>query len=351
MIKPGAFPRTLGWLLVTTLSTASLTGCIAGLGENTKTQSAVDSNTLPNWVISPPRDNTHLYGVGSAPRIDNLALAFSQAEQNGNAQIAQQLRSQVSQVNTQDTQVSSQSGQAEQVRRINSAYTQVKTAPIELEHTVNEERFAGEDYVYVLQSIDRQRIVAKLRMSIQDVDDSIRKAAKNLTLTPDNVANPQEWRTYMSLIPLFAQRKSDQDELNLYSNQSGLSGRADSDIQDIEHRLTLALDQFGFNVKNTDQADALASALSQYGLTAKDPAIFVLTSVTSSHQKTQQDRFYVFEEGTLSLTGPNHQHLASWDVTGRGIDNNQQSASHKAEQDWAQQAVKALFSWLTERTN
>ncbi|GAA0827490.1 hypothetical protein GCM10009112_06490 [Marinomonas arenicola] len=339
--------RSFSWLLVASFSLASLTGCISALSGDSLVKT--DSSDVPDWVLSPPSDRSHLYGVGSAPRIDNLALAFSQAEQNGNAQIAQQLRTQVSQVNTQDTQVSSTSGQHEQVVRIQSAYTQVKTAPIELEQTVNEQRFAGADYVYVLQSIDRQRIIAKLTAMLSDTDDQIRSAAARLSTTPEQTAAVKDWRTYMGLIRLFAQRKTYQDELNLYSTQNGLSGRADKDLQATERQLNQALSQFGFDISATEQGHLLASELSKYGLVAKQGGVFRLSSKTSSHSQTQSGRYYVFQEGTLSLIGPDNGHLASWNLSARGIDKNQQSAENKAAEDWSQQAISTLFSWLTSQ--
>lgn len=339
--------RPLSWLLVASFSVASLTGCISALNGNSTVKA--DPSTVPDWVLSPPSDGSHLYGVGSAPRIDNLALAFSQAEQSGNAQIAQQLRTQVSQVNTQDTQVSSTSGQNEQVVRVQSAYTQVKTAPIELEQTVNEQRFAGDDYVYVLQSIDRQRIIAKLTASLNDTDEQIRHAAASLSTSPEQSAAVKDWRTYMGLIRLFAQRQTYQEELSLYSTQQGLVGRPDKALQATEHQLNQALSQFGFDVSATEQSHFLASELSKYGLTAKQDAAFTLSSTTSSHRQTQGGRFYVFQEGTLSLIGPDNNHLASWTVSARGIDKNQQSAENKASLDWSQQAISTLFSWLTRQ--
>ena len=339
--------RPFGWVLVATLSATSLSGCISALSDMSPTKT--DSTKVPDWVLSPPNDRSHLYGVGSAPRIDNLALAFSQAEQNGNAQIAQQLRTQVSQVNTQDTQVSSSSGQNEQVVRVQSAYTQVKTASIELEQTVNEQRFAGADYVYVLQSIDRQRIIAKLTATIKDTDDKIRSAAARLSTGPEQTAAVQDWRTYMGLIALFAQRKNYQDELNLYSTQAALVGRADKSLQTTEQQLNQALSQYGFDVSATEEKHLLASELSKYGLTAKQDAVFTLTSTGSHHMQTQSGRYYVFQEGTLSLAGPDNRHLASWTVSARGIDKNQQSAERKASDDWSKQAISKLFDWLTSQ--
>ncbi|REG82643.1 LPP20 family lipoprotein [Marinomonas pollencensis] len=345
-MKKASLFRPLNWALVA-LSATVLSGCISSLPDFQSAQT--DPTKVPDWVLSPPSDRSHLYGVGSAPRIDNLALAFAQAEQNGNAQIAQQLRTQVSQLNTQDTQVSSTSGQNEQVIRVQSAYTQVKTAPIELEQTVNEQRFAGDDYVYVLQSIDRQRIIAKLTEALKDTDDKIRSAAASLSTSPDQTAAQQDWRTYMRLIPLFAQRKNYQDELNLYSTQAALLGRADKSLQATEQQLNQALNQFGFDVSGTEQSDLLASELSQYGLTAKQDAVFTLTSKTSHHTQMQQGRYYVFQEGTLSLIGADQRHLASWTVRARGIDKNPQSAEGKAAEDWSQQAVSKLFNWLTNQ--
>lgn len=318
-----------------------LTGC-----SSVNTQSAQSEESLPSWVMSPPQSNTHLYGVGSATRIENIALAFTQAEQNGNLQIAQQLRTQVSQVNTQDTQVRSGQG-AEQVSKIQTAYTQITTSPIELEQTVNEQRFADKNYVYALQSIDRSRIVAKLKIAINDTDDMIRKLATSLTQTEDHYPAPQDWQTFMQLIPYFAQRKFYKDELSLYSTERLPSGKADTEIQDVEQRLNQALTHYGFDVSATRQADHLASALSHFGLTPKSGSLFKLNSRTAQHHEEQDGRFYVFEDGTLELIDPAGTRLASWTVSARGIAKNLDKAQEQATINWANQAIEALFTWLT----
>lgn len=319
----------------------SLTGCSA-----LKTGSTQSEEPLPSWVLSPPQSSTHLYGVGSAARIENIALAFTQAEQNGNVQIAQQLRTQVSQTNTQNTQV--QSGQGgEQVSKIATAYTQITTDSIELEHTLNEQRFAGKHYVYALQSIDRSRIVAQLRIAIGETDERIRQQAA--LLSPATTQHPaeQDWQTYMQLIPYFAQRKAYQEELNLYSTERTLAGRADADVREIEQRLNQALTHYGFDTSKTKQADALASALSQFGLTPKNNSLFTLNSRTEQSQQTQNGRFYVFENGTLELIDPTGSRLAAWTVSARGIANNLTSAQEQATTNWSNQAIEALFTWLT----
>jgi hypothetical protein len=332
-------PKPLNWIVLISLL-ASLTGC---LGTNSKTEQA---ETLPEWVTSPPKSNTYIYGVGSSERIENLALAFSQAEQIGNAHIAQQLRTQVSQTNTQDTQVTSgQSG--EQVSKIQTAYTRVMTAPIELEQAINEERFAGKNYVYALQSIDRSRIVANLTFALNDLDDTIRKEAKSLSTTVNQAPAEKDWQAYMRLIPRLAQRKSYEEELNLYSTRTSLAGKPDSDIQDIERQLANALLSYGFDTSSTSQANQLASALSQYGFTPKSNALFTLKSDTMQHHETQSGRFYAFEDGSLELLDPTGSRLASWTVSARGIAKTQQGAESKATENWAHQAVEAMFTWLT----
>ncbi|NVK74310.1 MAG: LPP20 family lipoprotein [Oceanospirillaceae bacterium] len=336
-MKLSALPAPLNWMVVSGLL-VTLTGC---LGTNTQ-----KSETLPDWVSSPPQDSTHIYGVGSAPRIENIALAFTQAEQNGNVQIAQQLRTQVSQVNTQDTQVRSGQG-GEQVSKTQTAYTQVTTAPIELEQAHNEQRFAGENYVYALQSLDRRRIVAKLKSAINDTDDSIRNHAASLTKNKDPSPEPQDWQIYMQLIPYFAQRKSYQDELSLYSTERTSAGKADADIRTIEDRLNLALSRYGFDVSSTRQADSLASALSKFGLTPKSDSLFTLNSRTAQHQETQDGRYYVFEDGTLELIDPTGSRLASWTVSARGIAKNLGKAQEQATINWSNQAIEAMFTWLT----
>ncbi|MBJ7537874.1 LPP20 family lipoprotein [Marinomonas transparens] len=336
-----SFQHPVNWMIAIGLC-ISLTGC---LGSNTK--EGADAEKMPTWVMSPPQDNTHLYGVGSAPRIENIALAFSHAEQNGNVQIAQQLRTQVSQVNTQNTQVSSSGHGDEQVSKIQTAYTQITTAPLELEQAVNEQRFAGSKYVYALQSIDRSRIVSKLKTAIVDLDDAIRKQATALTTTGNQAAATQDWQIYMQLIPRFAQRKAYQEELSLYSIQRTLAGRAEADIQAIEQQLNQALSTYGFDVSQTQQANPLASALSKYGLTPKANSVFQLNSQTSQHSETQNGRFYVFEEGTLELIDPTGSRLAAWTVSARGIAKNKDSAAEKATTNWSMQAIEAMFVWLT----
>lgn len=331
--KPFRWMLTLGVL-------SSLTGCI---GTNSKPEQA---EVLPEWVASPPKDTTHIYGVGSSARIENLALAFIQAEQNGNAQIAQQLRTQVSQTNIQDTQVTSIQGN-EQILKVQSAYTQVTTAPIELEQALNEDRFVGKNYVYALQSIDRSRIIISLTDALNDLDDVIRKQAESLTTRTGEAPLAEDWPHYMRLIPHFAQRKSYEEELRLYSTQRTLAGKADSDIQAIEEQLNQALLSYGFDVSNTAQANQLASALSQYGFTPKSNGLFNLQSQTAQHQEIQSGRFYVFEEGTLTLMDPSGTQLASWTVSARGIAASPQGAQAKATENWANQAIGAMFTWLT----
>jgi len=335
-----ASPTSLNWIMVTGLL-LSLTGCI---GSNTKSSHAQE--TMPNWVSSPPQSSTHLYGVGSASRIENIALAFTQAEQNGNVQIAQQLRTQVSQVNTQDTQVISGQG-GEKVSKTQTAYTQVTTSPIELEQAINEERFAGKNYVYALQSIDRTRIVSKLKIAINDTDEVIRQQASSLSTQLPEPPAVQDWPIYMRLIPHFAQRRAYQEELSLYSTERTLAGKADTDIQNIEQQLNRALASFGFDATQTKQADALASALSGFGLTPKANSIFKLNSRTLQHHETQEGRFYVFEDGTLELMDPTGSRLASWTVSARGIAKNLNSAREQATVNWSNQAIEAMFIWLT----
>ena len=334
-----ALPTPYRWTLLTSIL-LSLTGCLGSASKSSQ------EDTLPSWVSSPPQDSRHLYGVGSAPRIENLALAFTQAEQRGNVHIAQQLRTKVSQINTQDTQVRSMQGN-EQVSKIETAYTQVTTSPIELEQAINEQRFAGRNYVYALQSIDRSRMVSKLKSAIQDTDDKIRSLASSLSTQQNQRPADQDWQTYMQLIPYFAQRQSYQEELSLYSTQRTMAGEADADIQNTEQQLSLALSTYGFDASGTDQADTIASALSHFGLTPKRGTLFTLNSRTSQHHETQGGRFYVFEDGTLELFGPTGTRLASWTVSARGIAKNLTSAQEKATQNWSKQAVEAMFTWLT----
>ncbi|MCV2401704.1 LPP20 family lipoprotein [Marinomonas sp. C2222] len=326
---------TLGLCLV-----ASLTGCL-----NAK-QEAASTQKLPDWVTSPPSNSSHIYGVGSASRIENLALAFAQAEQNGNAQIAQQLRTQVSQLNTQDTQVIS-NGNSEQVTKLQSAYTQVRTAPIELEQTKNEARFTADNYVYALQSINRTRLISKLSEQLAELDTDILRQAESITLHGE--PKTADWQSFMRLIPLFAQRARYVEQLNLYSQQSRVLGEANQEIAGIESALNKALLHYGFDTSKTHLASQLSSALSTYGLSPKQDSVFTLRSKGQSNIETQSGRFYAFEEGSLELLSPKGELLGSWNIQARGIAKNQESALNKAAENWASQAIDSMFLWLTKR--
>lgn len=332
--------KTLTWILTIGL-VSTLTGCI---GATNKTEK---KDNIPNWVTAPPKNSTHIYGVGSADKIENIALAFSQAEQNGNVQIAQQLRAQIHHINTQDTQVTSNQ-KGEQVLKRQTAYTQVTTTPIELEQAANEKRFIGENYVYALQSINRSRIITKLTNKLSDLDNTIRKQVASLSTSIHQPPATQDWQTYMKLIPYFAQRTAYVNDLDLYSLQGSQAGKASQDIQDIEQQLEQALFHYGFDVSKTKHANELASALSNYGLTPKSNSVFTLKSTTNQHNETQSGRFYVFKSGTLELIAPSNIHIASWTINSRGIAQNHQSAKAKAVKNWSTQAIEAMFTWLTQ---
>ncbi|GAB3488101.1 LPP20 family lipoprotein [Marinomonas epiphytica] len=321
-----------------------LSGCV-GLG--TSSDTANKATELPDWVFNPPKSSSLLYGVGSAERIENIALAFAQAEQNGNGQIAQQLQTQVSQVSTQDVQVSSQAGQDEQVNKVQTAYTHVRTAPIDLEQTKNEQRFTGEHYVYALQSLDRSRVAARLQSKLAEQDIQILNLASQLASTSDAAAYHDDWPTYMGLIPLFAQRSSYQQELNLFSTSRSLQGVPSSEVKAVETRVNEALQSIGFAVGDNKNSDTLASALAKFGLSPKENSLFTLTTNTNLNHQIQSGRYYVFEEGSLSLTGPEGEKLAAWTVSARGIGTDQIRATHQANQAWSVQAVEAMFNWLT----
>ena len=333
--------------LAITSVTLLLSGCLETTMAVTPDLVTPTTDKIPNWVLSPPQDSSHLYGVGSAPRIDNIALSFAQAEQNGNAQIAQQLRTQVSQINIQNTQVSNTTGQPEQVTRIQSAYTQVKTPQIELEQAVNEARFAGKDVVYALQSIDRNRIVSKLKLTMQDIDEAIQQQASQLSSKSGTSPREQDWHTYMRLIPLFAKRKETYRELALYDQHVSAFLHSDPAISTLETQTSEALSEFGFDTTNTSFPQALNSTLSTFGLTPKVHSTFQLTSQTSQHSQTQDGRFYVFEEGTLSLLDSAGNQLGTWTASGRGISTDKSAAIQQAKADWSHQAIQGMFHWLT----
>ena len=298
--------------------------------------------TLPEWVSNPPKSSRYLYGVGSYERIDNLALAFAQAEQNGNGQIAQQLKTQVSQTSTSQVNVSN-SGQGEQVIRNDSLYTKVKTAPIELEQTSNQERYTGTQYVYALQVLDRSRALSRLRLQIDELESSIREQAAELS--PAIVE--ADWPIYMALIPDFAQRANLVEKYQLYS-QNGASYAGDDRVKSIESQLSKALRQFRFYLPSTPQRNELEAAFTEAGfLTSKAPATFSVSTDTQLRNEIQKTRHYAFIEGTLSLTARDGTMIGSWQVSGRGIGLNDISAEQKARQSWADKAVEALLTHLS----
>ncbi len=300
--------------------------------------------TLPDWVANPPKSSRYLYGVGSYERIDNLALAFAQAEQNGNGQIAQQLKTQVSQTTTSQVNVA-QSSQGEQVTRNDTLYTRIKTAPIELEQISNQERHAGLDYVYALQVLDRSRALSRLRLQIDEVESDILSQAE--ALSPDVIE--ADWPIYMQLIPSFAQRSKLVEKYQLYS-QSGASYEGDDRVKSVEKQLTSAFQTYRFYVPNSAQQSPLEAAFTEAGFqTSRQASTFTVVSKTQTRSETQKTRHYAFMEGTLTLTDRNDTIIGSWQVSARGIGLNDVSAEQKARQAWADAAVEALVTHLSAR--
>ncbi|ADZ92765.1 LPP20 family lipoprotein [Marinomonas mediterranea] len=320
-----------------------LTGCIGASHDNSSQEAA--ASALPEWISNPPKDTRYLYGVGSYSKIDDLAEAFKQAEQNGNAQIAQQLRTQVSQVNTQDIQVTKSTGQQEQVLRAQSAYTKSKSLNIELDQIQNKERYQDTQYVYALQAFDRSKAASRLRQKIDEIDGDIRTIGSGLTLLSE--PDKSEWRTYLSLIPKFSERQQLVEKLELYS-QSGAIFPPDKKVKEIQRALGTALNTFSFNVTSSELTNPINSQLTEVGLRAgTENVVWKLSTQTQSRSEQKAGRTYAFIEGTLSLSTRDGEPLGSWSAKGRGISKQEASATLKAQQDWSEKAVTSMFQWMT----
>ncbi|TDO97913.1 LPP20 family lipoprotein [Marinomonas balearica] len=320
-----------------------LTACVGSGGDTASQSNAVA--TMPEWISNPPKDARYLYGVGSYSKIEDLAEAYKQAEQNGNAQIAQQLRTQVSQVNTQDIQVTQETGQQEHVLKAQSAYTKSKSVNIELDQIQNQARFQDDQYVYALQAFDRSKAASRLRQKIDKLDGSIRAIGAKLAL--DLEPNPKDWRAYLSLIPLFSERQLQVQKLELYS-KSGAIFPPDSKVKAIQQALGVALKSFAFKVDSDALFNPVSSQLTEVGLRAgTDNVVWLLSTTTQSRSENKAGRTYTFTEGTLNLSTSSGEPLGSWTAKGRGISKQEASAILKAQQDWSEKAVSAMFQWMT----
>lgn len=300
-------------------------------------------DATPDWVANPPKNSRYVYGVGTYQRIDNLALAFAQAEQNGNGQIAQQLRTRVSQSNMSQVEVTQTTGEAEQVVRNDRLYTRVYTAPIELEQIVNQERYIGPNYVYALQALDRSRALSRLRQQIDTLDNQIIEQG---ALLADTIVEP-DWPIYMRLIPDFAQRTKLVEKYQLYSQNNTLY-HDDARVKAIESKLSDAMNQYHFYLAPSSLRQALSVAFTDSGLsTSQAAATFSVDTDIAQRQQYQNERYYTFIDGSITLSSRNGDTIGSWQATGRGIASQPDAAEQKAKQEWAQKAVIKLLEHLS----
>ena len=307
-------------------------------------------NPLPDWVANPPKDNRYLYGVGSAQVTEDITVAFDLATKQANADIANQLRITIQSINTQNTRVDQLDSQQEQVMRSLASFVRVETAPMVLDQTQTANRFQAPQYVYVLQKLDRQRVSARLRQQIADLDQQMLEIADKLLYGTPLV---EQWQTLLPVLGLLTERRHLADTLNLYSNQTqaGLPQhvfKLQAKTAQLIREFSIAVDQQGLT---TDLSRAVKSSLTKKGLSsaamnysASNLTLFMTPTYDS---QSQEGRFYVFVNSNATLSDNKGGQLASWSVEARGISAIEEQAKTMANNKLADELAEQVFLWLT----
>lgn len=336
--------KHLQYIGATCVALLMLAGC-------SSVDTADNRDAIPDWVANPPSDARYLYGVGSAERIDDVADAFKQAERQGNADIANQLRVTVSNRNVQSTQVEQSNSQPEKVMRSMSQVTKVETAPIVLDQSESVERYQSERYVYVLQRLDRQRVVSRLRQQLEEVDLQLIQVANRVSNSQPLV---EQWSVLMSALPMLSQRAQYLDLLAIYSKSSTVAFAMPDQVVGLQGKINQLLKELRIQVRdpsdqNPQLAMAVRAALTSKGLTPGQSQAAPLSLSLSSQYDFQQQagRHYVFVNSKASLQLKDGHQIAAWDLTARGISAGQQQAVSDAENKLSKELAEKLFVWMT----
>lgn len=348
-------PAKLSMLAV--MASILLTGC---LGQGTKSE-AVTQKRTPDWVLNPPSDSRYIYGVGSADKFDDLARSTALAERQANADIASQLRVTVSQTNIQDTQVTSGTGQSEQVLTSLASQTRVDTEALALEQSETVESAIAGNYVYVLQRLDRARIVARLNQEIDEIDAKFATIAGDVDENADLI---NQWRAMLPALPLLAKRAQTFNSLTLYS-RSVVNKPKSAQMLAFEKKLDRLLVALAIDVQSQVRGTKslvqnVRSGLTLKGLTPTDVSVvsqnkapLKLMLHASATVEKQKDRTYVFltVNAALQQTINGNAMLANWTVTERGVSAIASQAQLSAERKAAAKLAEHIFTHLTQPLN
>lgn len=332
-----------------------LTACISSPVK--ESQTAQQKTRTPDWVLNPPSDGRYLYGVGSAEKFEDLVQSTTLARRQANADIASQLKVTVSQSNIQSTEVTSGSDQSEQVLTSLASQTRIDIEALALEQSETVESTISGKYVYVLQRLDRARIVTRLRQEIEDIDAEFTAIATEIDTNSDLVS---QWRSMLPALPLMAARAQAVKSLKLYS-KTAVSTAKSQQFQTFEKQLNTLLMALAIHVESQvpdsrSLTQNIRSGLTEKGLTpstassqlGKAPLKIMLHA--SSTIETQGDRTYVFLTINAALQQQVGQQsmLANWTITKRGVSAIASQAKIAAEKKAAMELANEVFTYLTQ---
>ncbi|TBR43806.1 hypothetical protein CBF23_003510 [Marinomonas agarivorans] len=337
-----------------------LTGCF---GQNTKPSTASKPERTPDWVLNPPSDSRYIYGVGSAEKFEDLVQSTTLARRQANADIASQLRITVSQSNIQNTEVTSGTGRSEQVLSSMASQTRVDTEALALEQSETVESQAVGRYVYVLQRLDRARVVASLRQEIDELDAKFATIVADVDTTNVDTADLiNQWRAMLPALPLLAERTQAVNLLKLYS-KTVVNKPKSAQILAFEKQLDRLLVALAIQVESqvpgtTSLVQNVRSGLTDKGLTPSSAEVLqnrkaplkLMLHATATVEK-QKDRTYVFLTVNAALqqtVNNDNAMLANWSLTERGVSAIASQAQLAAQGKIADKLTEQIFAYLTK---
>lgn len=115
------------------------------------------SNDLPDFVLSPPKSESAIYGVGYA-KMAHIDQSMAAAKTRARAEIAKQLETQIQSVLTDYFQQAGESQKAQNLQFVESITREITNK--KLTNTVNEKTYADkEGGIWVLVSFSKQAAV------------------------------------------------------------------------------------------------------------------------------------------------------------------------------------------------
>jgi hypothetical protein len=309
-----------------------------------------NGSSLPIWLTQTPTQPGHVYGTGSAPIYTDQIEAIHRASDQARAAMIQKLRVTMTSEISQQTYSKRENGQETEVtqqvnQQVRSRIPQVELDDIEIQQTHVDSQ--GKT-AYALAHLDRQKAAAKIRRAMTNIEFEL-EGLKSVDTTGDRL---QALQTLMPALGKFHQLDQLAERLQLVS-PTGRNASLDPSLQTLKADIYALLDALLIQVKPTGVMDTrlqqrLVAQLNQKGfrITTTSEADLTIKYDAQFRQVEKSGTYYVFADGTVSVSDAAGKTLSTQTTNIKGASSYAELAENYAVKDLADQMGRKVAEAL-----